>query len=66
MRLIRKLTDVEQKCTAKYRAQLAHHEAEAQRLRDLLGDMAIAFAGREGPVLMTETELHEPESAHGS
>lgn len=61
MKLIRRLTDVEKMCTDKYRAQLASAEAEASRLRELLGDMALAFSGREGKVFMTEDSLFEPD-----
>lgn len=60
MNIIRPLTEMEKLVTAKYRAQLAYHEAEAAKLRTLLGDMAIAFAGREG-VLMSDDALLEPE-----
>lgn len=65
-KLIRPLSDMERKCTDKYRAQLLTAEAEVLRLRTLLGDMAIAFLGREAPVTMTEDGLYEPEAADGA
>lgn len=62
MNRIRPLTDVEKKCFLKYRAQLATVEAEAARLREFIGDMAIAFSGREAPVQINELGLFELET----
>lgn len=61
-RFIRELTAIEKKCVAKYRGQLVKAEAEVARLRELLGDLAVTFSGREEPVTMTDTHLLEPES----
>lgn len=65
MRLIRPLTDVEKMVTAKYRERLAAAEAEVRRLREVLEDMAHAFADSEGPVIMSATDLFEPPAADG-
>lgn len=62
-KLIRQLTDVEKKCAAKYRARMYEAAAQMQRQREILNDLALVFAGREGPVTMTEDALYEPDAA---
>lgn len=64
-RLLRKLTPHEKQMTDKYRLQLAAARAEVGRLEELLGDLAITFAGREGVVFMTEDALYEPGANDG-
>lgn len=57
---IRDLTELEKNCATKYRAQLQAAEQEAARLREILGDLARVFVGRDGPVEMTVDALYEP------
>lgn len=59
MNRIRPLTDVERKCFIKYRDRLVALETEASRIREFLNDMTVAFAGREGPVMINEMGLFE-------
>lgn len=65
-RLIRQLTEIEKRVTGKYLDRLAATEAEAERLRELLNDLAITLAGREGEVTMTREALYEPEANRGT
>lgn len=59
MKLIRELTPVEKKFIKKYREQLEYHEGRVKYIRELLGDAAIAFSGREGHIVFSSEALFE-------
>ncbi len=63
---IRDLTELEKKCSAKYRERMIKASLEMAAAREVLNDMAIVFSGREGPVEMTPDALYEPEESSGS
>lgn len=65
--LIRQLTEHEKRIRSKYANEVRACEAavqrsvqELQRARAVLNDMALAFAGAEGPVIMTADGLYHP------
>lgn len=66
MTKIRDLSDTERKVVRKYLARRDAARAEALLCEEILGDLAHAFAGRDGPTTMTEDALYEPEVDGGS
>lgn len=71
--LIRTLTEHEKAIRAKWAGRVREREValqravqELQQAKEVLNDLALSFAGKEGPVVMTADGLYAPPEKDGA